>query len=550
MKHILLCVSFLFLSSLPFFAQDVSLSGNRGIYSFLINLSVKGHIVINDESLPWSRQYIAEKLIEAAASKTSFSNIEKKDLDFYLDEFASEIKRIKNEAVIPELKYFSFEKPERFRFFHYSDSLLNFYADPVVGYGMNHDYGENQTASHTGINIYGSLGSSFRFKTFYTDHQESGSYLDAERRFTDKTGFIFRKKLNKSIEYDFVNAELTYAWKWGEVGIAKDYLQWGSGERGQIIFSTKAASFPFFKLKVSPVSWFDFMYVYGFLQSDVVDSSSIRGNVKFEREHYSQVPKYIVSHMFTFRPLSNLSFSLGESVVYSDKIEPIYFIPFIPFRVSDHYVMNQDDNEGGNAQMFVDLRYKNARLKTMLYASLFIDEMSFSTLFKNNGYAPTEAAYTLGMNILDPVLEGSKLTFEYTKIAPYIYMHSDNAQTYANYNYQLGHWIGSNSDLIYSAYEQTIIRGLKLKFWGEYIRKGKTEKSAADISFDPYPKFLYGPRKNVTDYGLSVSWEPWYSLILSVNCQHSNITDDDKIRTPFYELGSRNSLEISFSYGL
>ncbi|MGE5457287.1 MAG: hypothetical protein ACM3RX_02925, partial [Methanococcaceae archaeon] len=311
-----------------------------------------------------------------------------------------------------------------------------------------------------------------------------------------------------------------------------------------------AASFPFFKLKVNPAPWFDFMYVFGSLQSDVVDSASIRGNVRIEREHYSQVAKYIASHLFTFRPFNNLSFSLGESVVYSDRIEPIYFIPIIPFRLSDHYVMNQDDNEGGNAQIFADVRYKNAKLKTMVYASLFFDEMSFRTLFKNDGYAPTEAAYTIGVNVLDPVISGSKLTIEYTKIDPYVYMHSDNAQTYANYTYQLGHWIGSNSDLIYSSYEQTIIRGLKLKLWGEYIRKGKTEKSASDLSFDPYPQFLYGQRKIVTDYGINVSWEPWHSLILTLNYQHSKITDEEKTRTPYNELGSRNLLGVAFSYGL
>lgn len=550
MNRTFLCLFLFYLLSAAFYAQDMSLPDNNGIYSYLINLSVKGHIVVNDETLPWSRQYIAGKLIEASSARTSLTATEIKELNFYLDEFNSEILRIKNESVIPELKYFSLEKPERFRFFHYSDSLLNFYADPAVGYGMNRNNNENQTARHTGINVYGSLGNSFRFKTFYTDHQESGTNLDVDRRFSDKTGFVFRKKLNKAIEYDFVNAEMTYAWKWGEVGFAKDYLQWGSGERGQLIFSTKASSFPFIKLKVSPVAWLDFMYIYGFLQSAVVDSSTIRGNVKYEREHYSQIPKYIVSHMFTFRPFDNLSLSIGESVIYSDKIQPIYFIPVIPFRVSDHYVMNQDDNEGGNAQMFADVRYKNASLKSILYASLFIDEMSFSTMFKNNGYAPTEAAYTLGIGILDPVLEGSKLTIEYTKLAPYIYMHSDNAQTYANYNYQLGHWIGSNSDLIYTSYEQTIIRGLKLKLWGEYIRKGKTEKTAADITFNPYPKFLYGFRKNVTDYGIDLRWEPWYSLVLALNYQHSSISDEDKLRTPVYELGSRNSFGISFSFGI
>jgi hypothetical protein len=550
MKRTLICIFFLFLLSIPSFAQDQSLSDNRGIYTFLINLSIKGHIIVNDETLPWSRQYIADKLIEAVSVRSSLSEIEKKELDFYLDEYNSEIKRTKNESVAPELKYLSFDKPDRFRFFHYSDSLMNFYAEPVLGFGMDHEYSENQTAKHTGINVYGSLANSFYFKTFYSDHQEDGTYLDVDRRFTDKTGFTFRNRFKGSIQYDFVNAEMTYAWKWGEVGIAKDYMQWGSGERGQLIFSTKAASFPFFKLKVSPAPWFDFMYIFGFLQSDVVDSSTIRGDIKFERLHYSPVSKYIVSHLFTFHPFYNLSFSFGESVIYSDKIEPIYFIPIIPFRISEHYVMNQEENEGGNAQMFADVRYKIPSLKSMLYASLFIDEMSFKTMFKNNGSDPTEAAYTLGASILDPVLPGSNLIFEYTKIAPYIYMHPDNAQTYANYNYQLGHWIGSNSDLIYSAYEQKIMRGLKIKFWGEYIRKGKTEKSAADLTFDPYPQFLHGPRKNVTDYGITASWEPYYSLILSVNYQHSIISDEDNERTPIYQLGSRNVLGVSLSYGL
>lgn len=526
------------------------MSDNRGIYSFLIDLSIKGHIVVNDETLPWSRQYIAEKLVEADAVKTSLTVIEKNELGFYLDEYDSEIKRMKNEPLIPELSYLSFEKPERFRFFHYYDSLLNFYADPIVGYGINHDYGENQTAKHTGINVYGSLGSSFRFKTFYTDHKDKGAFLDAERRFSDKTGFIFRKKLNKSIEYDFVNAEMTYAWKWGEVGIAKDNLQWGSGERGQLIFSTKAPSFPLLKLKVSPSSWFDFMYIYGFLQSDIVDSSTIRDNSNSSRLHYSQVPKYIASHLFTFRPLSNLSLSLGESVVYSDRIEPIYLIPIIPFRVSDHYVMNQNDNEGGNAQVFADFKYKSPWLKAMFYSSIYIDEMSFSSLFRYSADDPTEEGYIFGVNVLDLVFLGSKLTVEYTKISPYVYMHSDNAQTYANYTYQLGHWIGSNSDLVYSSYEQKIMRGLKFKIWGDYIRKGKTEKSAADITYHPYPKFLYGPRKNISDFGVILTWEPLYSSVFTLSYQNSSITDEDKTRTPYYELGTNNSIEMSFSFGL
>jgi hypothetical protein len=224
MKHFLTIVFLFSLLSFPFYAQDVTLSQNRGIYTFLINLSVKGYIVVNDETLPWSRQYIAEKLVEAAAVRSSLTGIEKKDLDFYSGEYVSEIERSRNESVIPELKYLSFEKPESFRFFHYSDSLLNFYADPILGFGINHDYGENQLSIYNGVNVYGSLNSSFRFKTFYTDHKDNGEHLDVDRRFTDKTGFVYIKHLNRSIEYDYVNAELTYGWKWGEFGQNRKYI--------------------------------------------------------------------------------------------------------------------------------------------------------------------------------------------------------------------------------------------------------------------------------------------------------------------------------------
>jgi hypothetical protein len=549
MKLSLICISFLFLFSLTFFAQDVSFSENRGIYSFLINLSIKGYIVVNDETLPWSRQYIADKLIEAEIVKTSLTWIEKKELDYYLDEYSSEIERSKNLPIFSELHYLVFEKPERFRFFHYSDSLLNFYTEPIFGYGINRKNGENQLEKHTGINIYGTLNQSIRFKTTLLDNQEQGGKIDGYRVFSTKNGFGYRRILNNSIQYDFVNAQITYGWKWGQIGIAKDYIQWGSGESGQLIFSDKAPSFPFIRLNINPVSWFEFTYIHGFLDSEIADSNTIRININNKRFHFEQIPKYIAAHLFTFKPIINLSFSLGESVVYSDQIEPIFFIPIISLRLAEHYIANRDNNKGGNAQIFADIRYKSKELKSLFYASLFLDEMSFSSLFKYNGYTPTEAAYTLGIIAIDPLFMGSKLILEYTKIMPYVYVHSDNAQFYSNCKYQLGHWIGSNGDLIYSAYDQMITRSLNLKFWGDYIRKGYEEKIASDIQY-PYPEFLYGPRKNVMDYGINVSWEPWYSLILTLNYQHSKITDEDKTRTPAYELGSRNSLGISFSYGL
>ena len=68
---------------------------NQEIYFFFDNQASKGNIKIFDAIRPYSRQTIAEKLLELSNKVSALSNTEKEQLDFYKSEYAFEIKFIK-----------------------------------------------------------------------------------------------------------------------------------------------------------------------------------------------------------------------------------------------------------------------------------------------------------------------------------------------------------------------------------------------------------------------------------------------------------------------
>ena len=192
-------------------------------------------------------------------------------------------------------------------------------------------------------------------------------------------------------------------------------MEWGSGVSGQLILSDKAPSFPYIKLELKPVKWLKFVYFHGWLESGIIDSSTIRYNAVKGRNSYLPVGKYIASHILSLYPWANFSFSLGESIIYSDRLQPVYFIPILFFRAVDHY-MQDSSNTGSNAQIFGNLVYKYAPYRLKFYSTLYIDELSLTEALK--GGSRSDIGYTVGIQSVDPVISNSIFTIEYTKISP------------------------------------------------------------------------------------------------------------------------------------
>ena len=231
-------------------------------------------------------------------------------------------------------------------------------------------------SSWNGLEFYGYIPDGWGYSLDFRDNLETGKNIIDERRNTPVPGINISKEDDNSIQYSQVNAEVNYNWSIGNLSIGKYYLNLGSGNAGQIIISDKAPSFPLVRLDIRPVKWFSFIYFHGWLKSNIPDSSTYRYTSVEGRESISDIPKYIASHMLSFYIAEDISLSIGESVVYSGNVEPIYLIPVMFFRLADHYLSSEGSNTGDNAQIFFDASYRIQPINTKVYGSLFIDELS------------------------------------------------------------------------------------------------------------------------------------------------------------------------------
>ncbi|MHB9012579.1 MAG: capsule assembly Wzi family protein [Ignavibacteriaceae bacterium] len=543
MKKLLLL---LLIGSSTLFAQVVSEPATSSVYDFLNRLSIKGLITFNDELRPLSRDLIAGKLIELQSKVSELNSMEKKELSYYEKDFYIEIKNRTGHFTNPEEHLFDYKNKGGFHAFTYADSSFSINADLILGYTKASMYGSSYSHFRNGAQFYGYWTKHLGFSFYYRDNTIDGNTIDQKRILTPETGVVLTQSSLNSINYDRIRGSVTYSWNGGDVSIAKDKMEWGSGVSGQIILSDKAPSFPYIKLELQPVSWLKFVYFHGWLSSGIIDSSTIRYNAVKGRNSYLPVSKYIASHILSIYPWDNFSFSLGESIIYSDRLQPVYFIPILFFRAVDHY-LSDSSNTGSNAQIFGNLVYKYAPLRLKFYSSLYIDELTFSGFL--NGNNRSDIGYTVGLQSVDPVISNSLFTIEYTKISPFNYMNSNDAQHYSNHGYQLGHWIGSNGDEIYLSYTQNILRGLSVSLSGDHVRKGQIELPAQQYE-SPYPSTLYGPRLSITDIGLNINYEIMNNVFAKVYYQHTNASGNNEGRLPDFEMGSHNSFGISIGYGM
>jgi len=537
MKKIVFLLVTCFFYSL--YSQIVFVPADNNVYEYLAVLSIKGIISFNDDIKPLSRDYIACRIYELETKKNYLTEIEVQELEFYSKEYFFELQKFKQEKTRNITSFFNLNDEKRFRVFTHYDSLFSISVDPIFGYDSRSLNIKNH--SWNGLNLLGSIGPNIGFNLNFKDNHVSNIADQLLNKVSNTTGIGFFA----GNDYDEVNGNLTFSWTWGDFSIGKDYFVWGSGKSGQIILSEKAPSFPFIKLNVYPVSWLDFTYFHGVLNSGVIDSNTIRINKNPDRIHDELVEKYMVAHIITARPYPNLNLSLGESIVYSDRFQPIYLIPVLFFRLVDHY-QNFSDASGGNAQLFSNISYKNSYLNTEFYSTLFIDELTLTKYLRGED-APKAVAYTVGTVIVDPGIKDISINLEYTKLDPDVYFHEDDAQLYTNYKYQMGHWIGSNGDQIHFSVMKKILRGLQLLVSYDYIRKGHSPQ-LGELLYQPGQNFLYGLKTNYRFINTLISYELIHDLFVKVGYNWERI--EKEVSVGIFNTNDDNYLTFSVNYGI
>lgn len=517
------------------YGQSVFVPSENEVYQFLDRMSLAGIINYHDEVKPLSRVAISRLLEKILPQREELNQVEKGQLSWFVQEFKNEIKSD------------SLEK-ERYFLYKYTDSLFTFRVSPVVKYDFQNTKSEMLRKRSWGVNAYSSYGSAFSMQINYTDNGEYGKYVDKSKNFTPETGRAMVSAPN-GIEYSDVRGALTLDWDWGNASIQKDYVNWGHGEFGQLILSSKAPSFPMIRLELKPTNWLRFYYIHGWLNSLFVDSIGYyyRSSTIYQSDRQKFVKKYIVANFVGFTPVDWLDVSLGNSLVYKGDLRAEMFIPFMFFKYLDRDT-GHGSIEDGNGALFSDFSIKYF-INYHLYASFFLDVTEIRNIMKNDWHN-TWLGMTFGIKRINLILPNLDMTVEYTRINPWVYEHKDSTTTYKHLDYTLGHWIGQNADQMRIQFDYRFLSQLSVKMWFESLRKGGLDNISLAYKTDISEPFLYGLRRNERNIGFEVSYEYLHDLFGKVYYQYSYVTDEDITRTPTWQLGVNHSFGVSVQYGL
>jgi hypothetical protein len=522
-------------------AQTVWENQNSEVYSYLYRLSQKGLIDFQDIIRPVSRIQIAAQLNLLEAKKDQLSKIEKSELNFYLQEFKS-IEGTDTDKIHLVKK----DGNQRLRglFIHTKDFQLN--ADPIGSLMRVSGTGKGFTQMSNGIEFWGQA-KRFAFQFYYRDYTETGKGIDSFRNESPEPGII--KLFDPSSthqNFSEIRASISYTWNNGSISLGKDNLLWGYGENGRIVLSNKAPTYPYIRFDYKPFPWLQFNYTHAWLNSNIIDSNAsyntgnggVSGDIRIQ-----YIPKYMATHTLVFKPIKGLDIALGESIVYSDKLDIGFFIPVNFFKIYDNNRSNYNINAGSNGQLFLQMSSRNHIKNTHLYGSLFVDELKVSEMF-NAAKSRNQLGYTLGGSVTDLLVHYLTIGAEYTRVNPFVYSNLLPAQNYTQYNSPLGDWMGNNFDRQIFFVKYTPIPKLKTYLRFQSIRKGGPGTIAQQYLAQPQPSFLFDYQKKRTDLFVQLSYELINNFYLTGSYQNLNQT------LASGEKSKNSTTQIGISYGL
>jgi hypothetical protein len=497
---------------------------NNSIYDYLYRNAQKGNIEFNDMVRPLMRNQIAGYLKEiktkVEADPKVLNNIERKELDFYIAEYGfgvvEGVKNASKEQFMKKdprgrLRFFSLVQPltvdslpavEGLRLTVNSQLVTDnrhqpfqFNIAPILQGSVTASDNSNYYITRaTGIQLWASLGKRWGFQAYYRDAFENGEGIDFDRNFTPNPGIVkVTNPTAKTLNYADVRASVHYQWNTGSLSVGKEQYVVGYGINGNLINSTKAPSFPYLRLQQKILKWLTFEYTHAVLSSGLIDTPNsyrVNNGGVFGGQRFKPVPKYYVNHSVLINLMKGFQLQVGESVIYSDKIQPGYWLPLMFFKAWDQYVSGNNLNAGANTQVYGQISSRNQLKNTHLYATLFIDEISPQVIF-NSAKSRNQLGFNLGGSVTDiPGLPYVTLNAEYTRINPFVYQNLLPAQDYTNNGYVMGDWMGSNADRLIGEIKYTPLPRLRFTLRHELLRKGGANSVEQQYFAQPQPKFL------------------------------------------------------------
>ena len=479
----------------------------KTVVEFLERMAQKGAIEFNDLIKPIDRPTVYNLLNQLQQNK-NLSTIEKEELAFYISYYSFDnLEKAyipKSLTVFKQIKKNLFNEPH---ILNYSDDNFRLMVDPLAEIGFQSAKKTSQLIS-TGFQMMGYAGKRIGFQLSVRDVNETGAF-DSLRIDNTLMGFNRKQTTSKNLlSYSQFNANLSYRFNKGMITVGQDQHVLGYGKTGNLVLSAKAPTYPFYRLQYHPTKWLSVNYMHAWLQSGVMDSIKAygTGNTVYGGNRETFIPKFYAIHFVEVKPMKGLSLHLGESIMYTDIIEPAYLMPVTFFKAYDNNKYNDKITTGANGQFFMGISSRNQIPNTHLYAQLFIDEIRVSNIF-NATKSRNQIAYQLGASVTDIGLPYLTLTAELNKVYPFVYRNFLPAQNYSNSNFPLGDWMGANADRIEFIANYHPRARLNVRAYYRLMKKGGLGTVEQQYYLTPTPVYGFDPQYKTSKISLETSYE-------------------------------------------
>lgn len=131
--------------------------------------------------------------------------------------------------------------------------------------------------------------------------------------------------------------------------------------------------------------------------------------------------KYNILHIISYRPIKNLELGFVQAVIWGQRIEPLYLVPF-SFLFASQSMSGFDDN----SLMGLHVRWRPID-RFLVNGQVYVDDLSFNGLF--SGDYKFKLAGQVGVSWAPKKSFLSKLDFDYTAVLPYMYSHWNSSDT-------------------------------------------------------------------------------------------------------------------------
>ena len=575
------------------------------LYDFIDELLTDGVITRQSAVRPYTRDQVSNMLLEAQAADTLLNRRQKEDLAFYLNEFALERDTMVNNYVqYTDHSTYNLSLADPQFSYRTQNSQFKMRLRPILG--ANVTVGKKgallqrwwgaelqmDIAKH--LSIWGSLrdnswNGNWLSKSYFPDDASRmrGARIhygasQEQPALTPMAGVQYKEASYGGDFSDSKGGISLYAW-WGSIGIQRENIQWGDAYHASNILSGRAPAAPMITLQLTPCKWFQFDYFHAWLVSNVVDSSyyylenSTKPNTPIT--NYRPMNKFMAANMFTFTPIKQLSFSLGNSIVYAEQsIQAAYFIPIAFYKSLDHLLTKGIASQNQNSQAFASLSVRPVE-HLHLYGSFYLDEFALKRL-KPSNKENNPISYLVGFNWSGWPIRGLSLKGEFMRSYIACYTHSIDALTWTSNSYNLGHYMGDNAQSIYAELAYRPVRGLLLKMSytndtkynsyaylrryrsnGEDIRAGGIAETLAQKPFD---KAIF--RNDVLRLDGMYEVHPNMFLTLALEYNNARAYDNNNPNAiasedigdaayyldkymPLYQQGKNFSVSAAFSFG-